>query len=119
MLNCLVEEKGIAPHIPVFDKSKRDDGTFTDDVRERSPSLARRFRATPSRFETIGIWAGDFASARNAAIVEAKLMRRGDACKADAFPIAEATNRRDKSRQAARMRVLTRRQSPSIANLRV
>jgi hypothetical protein len=25
MLNWLVEEKGIAPHIPVFDKSKRDD----------------------------------------------------------------------------------------------
>jgi hypothetical protein len=24
-----VEEKGIAPHIPVFDKSKRDDGTFS------------------------------------------------------------------------------------------
>jgi hypothetical protein len=29
MLNRLVEEKGIAPHIPVFDKSKRDDGTFS------------------------------------------------------------------------------------------
>jgi hypothetical protein len=28
MLNWLVE-KGIAPHIPVFDKSKRDDGTFS------------------------------------------------------------------------------------------
>ena len=27
MLNWLVEEKDIAPHIPVFDKSKRDDGT--------------------------------------------------------------------------------------------
>jgi hypothetical protein len=27
MLNWLVEEKGIAPHIPVFDRSKRDDGT--------------------------------------------------------------------------------------------
>jgi hypothetical protein len=25
----LVEEKGIAPHIPVFDKSKRDDGTLS------------------------------------------------------------------------------------------
>jgi hypothetical protein len=24
MLNCLVEEKGIAPHIPVFDKSKQN-----------------------------------------------------------------------------------------------
>ena len=29
MRNWLVEEKGIAPHIPVFDKSKRDDGTFS------------------------------------------------------------------------------------------
>src|SRR6476661_3753499 len=29
MLNWLVEEKGIAPHIPVFDNSKRDDGTFS------------------------------------------------------------------------------------------
>jgi hypothetical protein len=29
MLNWLVEEKGIAPHIPVFDKSKQDDGTFS------------------------------------------------------------------------------------------
>ncbi|UPJ94929.1 transposase [Bradyrhizobium sp. 172] len=29
MLNWLVEEKGIAPHIPVFDKSKRDVGTFS------------------------------------------------------------------------------------------
>lgn len=29
MLNWLVEEKGIAPHIPVFDRSKRGDGTFS------------------------------------------------------------------------------------------
>jgi hypothetical protein len=29
MLNWLVEEKGIAPHIPVFDRSKRDGGTFS------------------------------------------------------------------------------------------
>src|SRR5450432_3476499 len=29
MLNWLVEEKGIAPHIPVFDRSQRDDGTFS------------------------------------------------------------------------------------------
>jgi transposase len=28
-LHWLVETKGIAPHIPVFDKSKRDDGTFS------------------------------------------------------------------------------------------
>jgi hypothetical protein len=32
MLNWLVEEKGIAPHIPVFDKLKRDDGTFSRSV---------------------------------------------------------------------------------------
>ena len=44
MLNWLVDERGIAPHISVFDKSKRDDGTFsrsdfridpTDDVYPR------------------------------------------------------------------------------------
>jgi hypothetical protein len=29
MLNWLVEEKGIAPHIPVFDRSSREDGTFS------------------------------------------------------------------------------------------
>jgi hypothetical protein len=29
MLNWLVEEKGIAPHIPVNDKSQRDDGNFS------------------------------------------------------------------------------------------
>jgi transposase len=29
MLNWPVEEKDIAPHIPVFDRSKRDDGTFS------------------------------------------------------------------------------------------
>lgn len=29
MLNWLVEEKQIAPHIPVIDKSKREDGTFS------------------------------------------------------------------------------------------
>ena len=29
MLNWLVEEKRIAPHIPVIDKSKREDGTFS------------------------------------------------------------------------------------------
>lgn len=31
MLNWLVEEKGIEPHIPVFDKSARKDGTFERD----------------------------------------------------------------------------------------
>src|SRR5436305_2579950 len=29
MLNWLVEEKGIAPHIPMFDRSNREDGTFS------------------------------------------------------------------------------------------
>ncbi len=29
MLAWLVKDRGIAPHIPVFDKSKRDDGTFS------------------------------------------------------------------------------------------
>jgi hypothetical protein len=29
MLNWLIEEKQIAPHIPVFDRSKREDGTFS------------------------------------------------------------------------------------------
>jgi hypothetical protein len=28
MLGWLVEEKQIAPHVPVFDKSERDDGIF-------------------------------------------------------------------------------------------
>lgn len=31
MLNWLVEDKQIAPHIPVIDKSKREDGTFSRD----------------------------------------------------------------------------------------
>jgi hypothetical protein len=29
MLDCLVEGRGIAPHIPAFDKPKRTDGTFS------------------------------------------------------------------------------------------
>ncbi|MEM8691871.1 MAG: hypothetical protein AAGG57_08285 [Pseudomonadota bacterium] len=29
MLGWLVEERGITPHIPVWDKSKRTDGTFS------------------------------------------------------------------------------------------
>jgi hypothetical protein len=29
MLEWLVHDQAIAPHIPVFDKSKRDDGTFS------------------------------------------------------------------------------------------
>ncbi len=30
-LNWLVVDKNIEPHIPVMDKSKRDDGTFSRD----------------------------------------------------------------------------------------
>ena len=41
MLNWLVE-KDIAPHIPVFDKSKRDDGTFSRSViRPATSTIAR------------------------------------------------------------------------------
>jgi hypothetical protein len=29
MLNWLVHDRGIEPHIPVFDKSQRPDGTFS------------------------------------------------------------------------------------------
>ena len=32
ILNWLVNEKGIAPHIPVWDRSKREDGTFSREV---------------------------------------------------------------------------------------
>jgi transposase len=32
MLNWLVDEHGIEPHVPVFDKSKRTDGTFSRDA---------------------------------------------------------------------------------------
>ena len=31
MLDWLVDDRGIEPHIPVFDKSKRTDGTFSRD----------------------------------------------------------------------------------------
>src|SRR6476469_10555061 len=31
MLGWLVHERGIEPHIPVFDKSQRSDGTFSRD----------------------------------------------------------------------------------------
>lgn len=31
MLDWLVNEKGIEPHVPVFDKSQRTDGTFSRD----------------------------------------------------------------------------------------
>src|SRR3977135_3428873 len=41
MLNWLVEEKGIAPHIPVNDKSHREDGTFP---RRAVPDMTRSDR---------------------------------------------------------------------------
>ena len=45
MLNWLVEEKGIAPHIPVFDKSKREDGTFS----RRTSDMTRPATFTTAR----------------------------------------------------------------------
>ncbi len=44
MLNWLVHDRGIEPHIPVFDKSQRTDGTFS---RETSPTT--RHRPTAAR----------------------------------------------------------------------
>jgi hypothetical protein len=39
MLNWLVEEKQITPHIPVLDRSKREDGTFSrEDFRYDEPA---------------------------------------------------------------------------------
>lgn len=32
MLGWMVEEKGIQPHMPVFDKTERKDGTFQRDA---------------------------------------------------------------------------------------
>jgi transposase len=50
-LNWLVEDKGIAPHIPVIDKSKRDDGTFSRDdfTFDGSAMSIPARRARPSR----------------------------------------------------------------------
>src|SRR4029077_5252235 len=43
MLNWLVHEHGIEPHVPVFDKSKRTDGTFSREdfpyIHASDPSL--------------------------------------------------------------------------------
>ena len=55
MLNWLVEEKGIAPHIPVFDKSKRDDGTFSrSDFRYDSTDDIYHFAPAESGLEQAG-----------------------------------------------------------------
>ena len=47
-LSWLINEKNIAPHIPVIDKSKREDGTFS---RKTSRSIRRvtSTRAPPVR----------------------------------------------------------------------
>jgi hypothetical protein len=40
-LNWMVEEQGIAPHIPLFDRSQRSDGTFSrDDFRFDRPPMS-------------------------------------------------------------------------------
>ena len=52
-LNWLVNEKGIAPHIPVIDKSKREDGTFSREdftfTRKATSTSARRSRPSHDR----------------------------------------------------------------------
>ena len=45
MLNWLVNDRGVEPHIPVFDKSKRTDDTFS---REDSVYSSTTTRATPT-----------------------------------------------------------------------
>ena len=50
-LDWLVNEKGIAPHVPVIDKSKREDGTFS---REDFPYDAERNVYTCPAGETLG-----------------------------------------------------------------
>jgi transposase len=42
MLNWLVYEQGIEPHVPVFDKSTRTDGTFSCAFQSNPPRLAHR-----------------------------------------------------------------------------
>ena len=48
MGRLMVEEKDIAPHIPVFDKSKRDEGTFSRSDFRYDPaiSFAVKMKAT-------------------------------------------------------------------------
>jgi len=45
MLNWLVEERGIEPHIPVFDKSQRSDDTFSrsDFTYDHEGDVSRHF----------------------------------------------------------------------------
>jgi hypothetical protein len=42
LLNWIVNEKKIAPHIPVIDKSKREDGAFSREDRKNSARHGRR-----------------------------------------------------------------------------
>jgi hypothetical protein len=49
MLDWLVAEKQIMPHIPVLDKSKRQDGTSSSDRATAIATLIRQRRLTPSR----------------------------------------------------------------------
>jgi transposase len=61
MLNWLVEEKRIAPHIPVIDKSKREDGTFSrtdfryDESTDTYTCPANRFLTTSGTLVNDGI----------------------------------------------------------------
>src|SRR5260221_10689171 len=53
-LNWLVKDKKIAPHIPVIDKSKHDDGTFSREdftfvTKSVTYTSARRARSSPRR----------------------------------------------------------------------
>jgi len=67
MLNWLVEEKGIAPHIPVFDKSKRDDGTS----RAATFDMIRPATSTTVRAESGSERAAPCTRARRFCIVRA------------------------------------------------
>jgi hypothetical protein len=54
MLNWLVHERGIEPHIPVFDKSKRTDNTFSrEDFAYETVLTARRRAARPCSFADV------------------------------------------------------------------
>ena len=49
-LDWLVNQQGIAPHVPVIDKSKRDDGTFNRERTSRSTRSATFTSARQARF---------------------------------------------------------------------
>ncbi len=60
-LNWLVSEAKIAPHIPVIDKSKRDDGTFTVGKTSHSTKSATFTFVRPARFSPPD-WQGRYRS---------------------------------------------------------